>query len=204
MKIDAYDGAVLERIREVCQELFHKNYITEYIFAPNEALKKANESFSFIMTHYDAIEELLDRCGWKLCQDPRAGVVYLSSEYAPAKVILSKIESYFLLAMRVLYDDKKTQASASGEVFVTTQEIVEWLTTIGAVEQVTKQDREKALRTLAGKSIVVRMTGKWGEMDSRLAILPAVVCAISAEKTKAVINMLTTQEQSEEEEEDET
>lgn len=204
MKIDAYDGAVLERIREVCQELFHKNYITEYIFAPNEALKKANESFSFIMAHYEAIEELLERCGWKLCQDPRAGVVYLSSEYAPAKVILSKIESYFLLAMRVLYDDKKTQASASGEVFVTTQEIVEWLTTIGAVEQVTKQDREKALRTLAGKNIVVRMTGKWGEMDSRLAILPAVVCAISAEKMKAVINMLTTQEQSEEEEEDET
>lgn len=204
MKIDAYDGAVLERIQEVCQELFHKNYITEYIFAPNEALKKANESFSFIMAHYEAIEELLERCGWKLCQDPRAGVVYLSSEYAPAKVILSKIESYFLLAMRVLYDDKKTQASASGEVFVTTQEIVEWLTTIGAVEQVTKQDREKALRTLAGKNIVVRMTGKWGEMDSRLAILPAVVCAISAEKTRTVINMLTTQEQSEEEEDDET
>ena len=204
MKIDAYDGAVLERIREVCQELFHKNYITEYIFAPNEALKKANESFSFIMAHYEAIAELLERCGWKLCQDPRAGVVYLSSEYAPAKVILSKIESYFLLAMRVLYDDKKTQASASGEVFVTTQEIVEWLTTIGAVEQVTKQDREKALRTLAGKNIVVRMTGKWGEMDSRLAILPAVVCAISAEKIKAVINMLTAQEQGEEEEEDET
>lgn len=204
MKIDAYDGAVLERIREVCQELFHKNYITEYIFAPNEALKKANESFSFIMAHYEAIAELLERCGWKLCQDPRAGVVYLSSEYAPAKVILSKIESYFLLAMRVLYDDKKTQASASGEVFVTTQEIVEWLATIGAVEQVTKQDREKALRTLAGKNIVVRMTGKWGEMDSRLAILPAVVCAISAEKIKAVINMLTAQEQGEEEEEDET
>lgn len=204
MKIDAYDGAVLEQVREVCQELFHKNYITEYIFAPNEALKKANESFSFIMAHYEAIEELLERCGWKLCQDPRAGVVYLSSEYAPAKAILSKMESYFLLAMRVLYDDKKTQASASGEVFVTTQEIVEWLTTIGAVDQVTKQDREKALRTLAGKNIVARMTGKWGEMDSRLAILPAVVCAISAEKTKAVINMLTTQDQSEEDEEDET
>lgn len=92
MKIDTYDAAVLERVREVCQELFHKNYITEYVFAPNDALKKANDSFSFVMAHYDAIEELLDRCGWKLCQDPRAGVLYLSSEYAPAKVILTKIE----------------------------------------------------------------------------------------------------------------
>lgn len=198
MKIDEYDAAVLERVREVCQELFHKNYITEYVFAPNEALKKANDSFSFVMAHYDAIEELLERCGWKLCQDPRAGVLYLFSEYAPAKVILTKIESYFLLAMRLLYDDKKTQASASGEVFVTTREVVEQLTTLGAVEQVTKQEREKALRTLAGKNIIARMTGKWGEMDSKLAILPSVVCAISAEKTKAVVNMLSAQPQEEE------
>ena len=198
MKLDAYDDAVLNRVREVCQELFHKNYITEYVFAPNEALKKANDSFSFVMAHYDAIEELLDRCGWKLCLDPRAGVLYLSSEYAPAKVILTKTESYFLLAMRLLYDEKKTQASASGEVFVTTREIVEQLTTLGTVKQVSKQDREKALRTLAGKNIIARMTGKWGEMDSKLAILPSIVCAISAEKTKAVVNMLSTQPPEEE------
>ena len=198
MKIDAYDGAVLERIREICQELFHKNYITEYIFAPNEALKKANESFSFVMTHYDAIEELLERCGWKLCQNTQAGVLYLSSEYAPAKVILTKMESYFLLAIRVLYEEKKTQASASGEVFITTREIVEWLTTLGAVEQVTKQDREKALQTLAKKNIIARMTGKLGEMDAKLAILPSVVCALSAEKMKAVVNMLAAQAQEQE------
>ena len=63
MKIDTYDAAVLERIREVCQELFHENYITEYVFAPNEALKKANDSFSFVTAHYDAIEELLEPGG---------------------------------------------------------------------------------------------------------------------------------------------
>ena len=198
MKIDTYDAAVLERIREVCQELFHKNYITEYIFAPNEALKKANDSFSYVTAHYDAIEELLERCGWKLCLDSRAGVLYLTSEYAPAKAILTKIESDFLLAMRLLYDEKKTQASASGEVFVTTREVVEQLTTLGAVDQVTKQERERALRTLAGKNIITRMTGKWGEMDSKLAVLPSVVCAVSAEKTKAVVNMLSARRQEEE------
>lgn len=199
MKIDSYDDAALERVREICQELFHKNYITEYVFAPNEALKKANDSFSFVMAHYDAIEELLERCGWKLCQDPGAGVLYLSSKYAPAKVILSKTESYFLLAMRLLYDEKRTQASASGEVFVTTREIVERLITLNAVDQVTKQEREKALRTLAGKNIVARMTGKWGEMDSKLAVLPSVSCALSAEKMKAVVNMLAAQLREEEE-----
>lgn len=190
MKIDALDDQRLERIREVCQKLFHGNYITEYVFAPNDALKKANEDYSFIMAHYEAVEELLDRCGWELCHDPRAGVLYLSSDYAQAKMILPKLESYFLLAMRLIYDDKKTQASASGEVFVTAREIVEQLTSLNAVDQVNKQDRGRALRTLAGKNIVAKMTGKWEDLDVRLAILPSIVCALSADKMKAVSQML--------------
>jgi hypothetical protein len=191
MKIDEYDDATLERVREVCQELFHGNYITEYVFAPNEALKKASESYSFVMSHYDAVEELLDRCGWRLCHANRSGVLYLTSDYAQAKIILTQKESFFLLAMRLLYDDKKTQASASGEVFVTVRDVVEQLTTLGAVDQITKQEREKSLRTLASKNIVSRMTGKWGDLDARLAIRPSIVCAISSEKTKVVLEMLS-------------
>ncbi len=193
MKIDEYDDRQLEQVREVCQELFHGNYVMEYVFAPNDSLKRANESYSFIMAHYDAIEELLDRCGWTLCHDSRSGVLYLDSPYAQAKVILSKTESYFLLALRLIYDEKKIRASASGEVFTTVRELIERLTTLGTVGQITKQDREKSLRTLAARHIITRMTGKWGDLDARLAILPSVVCAISAEKTKAVLNALASQ-----------
>lgn len=204
MKVDAFDNQCLERTREVCQKLFHGNYITEYVFAPNDALKKANEDYSFIMAHYEAIEELLDHCGWELCHDPRAGVLYLSSDYAQAKMILTQLESYFLLAMRLIYDDKKTQASASGEVFVTAREIVEQLTSLNAIDQVNKRDRGKALRTLAGKNIVAKMTGKWEDPDVRLAILPSIVCALSPDKTKAVAQMLTASKETQEEEVDES
>ena len=204
MKIDAFDNQRLERTREVCQKLFHGNYITEYVFAPNDALKKANEDYSFVMAHYEAVEELLDRCGWKLCHDPRAGVLYLSSDYAQAKMILTQLESYFLLAMRLIYDDKKTQASASGEVFVTAREIVEQLTSLNALDQVNKRERGKALRTLAGKNIVAKMAGKWEDPDVRLAILPSIVCALSPDKTKAVANMLSAGTEMQEEEGDES
>lgn len=204
MKIDAFDSQLLERTREVCQKLFHGNYITEYVFAPNDALKKANEDYSFVMAHYEVIEELLDCCGWELCHDPRAGVLYLSSDYAQAKMILTQLESYFLLAMRLIYDEKKTQASASGEVFITAREIVEKLTSLNAIDQVNKRERGKALRTLAGKNIIAKMTGKWEDLDVRMAILPSIVCAISPDKTKAVANMLSTGTQMQEEEVDES
>jgi len=194
MIIDDYDEATLETIREVCQELLHRNYITEFSFSPNESLKKANAGYSFIMSHFDAVEELLERCGWKLHHDEQVRVLHLTSDYTIAKVVLGKIESYFLLALRLLYDDKKTQATASGEVIITVREIIEQLTTLGAVDSVTKQDREKAIRTLGGKNIISRMTGKWGDMDARLAILPSVICAISSDKTNNVLKMLSADE----------
>ena len=198
MIIDEYDDAALEKVREVCQELFHSNYITEFVFTPNESLRKANINYSFIMSHYDAISELLDNCGWKLRHDEQARVLYLTSDYTSAKVVLGKIESYFLLALRLIYDDKKTQATASGEIFITVRDIVEQLTTLGAVDSVLKTDREKALRTLSNKNIISRMTGKWGDMDARLAILPSVICAISADKTRGVLEMLSASAKEEE------
>jgi hypothetical protein len=191
LRIDEYDDGTLARVRDVCQQLFHGNYITEFVFAPTDSLKKANDSYSFIMSHYDAIEELLDRCGWRLCHDRSAGVLYLDSEYAQAKMVLTKIESCFLLAMRLIYDEKKARASASGEVFVTVREVLEKLTTLGAMDQITKQDREKALRTLSGKNIIARVSGKLSEIDARLTIFPSIICAISSEKTKAVTAMFT-------------
>jgi len=191
LKIDDCDTTTKEKIREVCQELFHNNYITEYVFATNESLKKANASYSFVMLHYDVIEELLDQCGWRLRHDEGAGVLYLSSDYAKAKVILTKSESYILLALRLIYDDNKSRASATGEVYVTARDIIEQLTTLGALDGVPKQKREESLRTLARKNIISKIAGKWGDIDARIAILPSIVCAISSDKTKAVLEMLT-------------
>jgi hypothetical protein len=202
--IDEFDEGKLERIREICQQLFHQNYITEFVFAPNDALKKANDSYSFAMANYEAIEELLERCGWRLCHDRRVGVLYLDSDYAKAKVVLREVESYLLLAMRLLYDEKKTQASATGEVFVTVSEVLEQLTTLGAVKQVGKKERKKALRTLVNRNIIAKISGKLDELETRLAILPSVVCAISAEKTKAVVAMLASSKLEETEESAET
>ena len=81
---------------------------------------------------------------------------------------------------------------------------MEQLTSLNAVDQVNKRERGKALRTLAGKNIVAKMTGKWEDLDVRLAILPSIVCALSPDKTKAAAQMLTASAENEEEDVDET
>ena len=204
MLIDQLGDTTKEDIKLVCHKLFHENYITEFVFAPNENLKKANSDYSFLLHYYDEIGELLQQCGWELCRDDRVNVIYITSTFTMAKVVLSKTESYFLFALRLLYDQKKTQASASGEIFIFVNEIVEQLSTLGAMEPVTKQERERALRTLQNKNIITRITGKLSDIDAKIAILPSVVCAISAKKVELLTKSLSDQDKNTDvEEEDE-
>lgn len=190
MRIDQESAETREEIRELCHKLFDENYILEFVFAPNDTLRRANPDYSFLSLNFDCVAELLEQCGWKLNQDTQAGVIYLTSLYPSTKVTLTKTESYYLFGLRLLYDEKKMRASASGEVFATVQELLEKLSTLDALEPVSRQERERALRTLQNKNIITRITGKLTEPDTQLAIMPSILCAISAPKVKRLLESL--------------
>lgn len=190
MRIDQESAETREEIRELCHKLFDENYILEFVFAPNDTLRRANPDYSFLSLNFDCVAELLEQCGWKLNQDTQAGVIYLTSLYPSTKVTLTKTESYYLFGLRLLYDEKKMRASASGEVFATVQELLEKLSTLDALEPVSRQERERALRTLQNKNIITRIAGKLTEPDAQLAIMPSILCAISAPKVKRLLESL--------------
>lgn len=190
MRIDEENTETREKIRELCHKLFDENYILEFVFAPNDTLRKANPDYTFLSLHFDCMAELLEQCGWKLNQDLQAGVIYLTSLYPSAKVSLTKTESYYLFGLRLLYDEKKMRASASGEVFATVQELLEKLATLDAFDPVGRQERERALRTLQNKNIITRITGKLTEPDAQIAIMPSILCAISAPRVKRLLESL--------------
>ena len=190
MRIDQESAETREEIRELCHKLFDENYILEFVFAPNDTLRRANPDYSFLSLNFDCVVELLEQCGWKLNQDTQAGVIYLTSLYPSTKVTLTKTESYYLFGLRLLYDEKKMRASASGEVFATVQELLEKLSTLDALEPVSRQERERALRTLQNKNIITRIAGKLTEPDAQLAIMPSILCAISAPKVKRLLESL--------------
>lgn len=190
MRINQEGAETREKIRKLCHKLFDENYILEFVFAPNDTLRKANPDYTFLSLHFDCAAELLEQCGWKLNQDDRAGVIYLTSLYPSTKVTLTKTESYYLFGLRLLYDEKKMRASASGEVFATVRELLEKLSTLDALDPVGRQERERALRTLQNKNIITRITGKLTEPNAQLAIMPSILCAISAPKVKRLLESL--------------
>jgi len=204
MLIDELSYEKREDIKLLCQKLFNENYIPEYIFAANEKLRKANPDYFMLLACFDAVSEILDSCGWSLNRDDQVGVIYISSSYPAMKTILSKLESYFLFALRLIYDQKKTGVSATGQVFIYVRDLIEQLSSLGALDQVTKQERKKALQMLKNKNIIARITGELSDLDAKIAILPSILCVLSASKVAMLKKSLDTIQSAEEEDDDDS
>lgn len=198
MNWDALNIDEQERIRAICQRLFHENFLLEFRFSAKDAMKKADPDYTFAYQKFSVLSELLDACGWRLHKDDRAGVMYLTSTYPGAYLPLKKLESQFLFALRLIYDDKKMQAAHTSEVLCSVRDIVEKLSTLNAADNITKQDRNDALRTLEARHIIERISGAWAELDTSLVILPSILCVLSTDKIAALRNHYAQAEQEEE------
>lgn len=198
MNWDTLNPDEQERVRTICQRLFHENFILEFRFSAKDAMKKADPDYTFAYQKFSVLSELLDACGWRLHKDDRAGVMYLTSAYPGAYLPLKKLESQCLFALRLIYDDKKMQAAHTSEVLCSVRDILEKLNTLNAAESITKQDRNDALRTLEARHLIERISGSWSELDTTLVILPSILCVLSTDKIAALRNHYAQAEQEDE------
>lgn len=173
-----------EKIRLLCQKLFHENYITEFIYSNTDKLRKSNYEYNYISARFDVFSELLEAVGWHLNQDKSIGVIYITSDYSGAKPVLTKLETFFLFALRLIYDKKRSSASSTGQVFLNVRDIIEQLNSLNAIDTVSKKERKSALNTLKNKNIINRIDGDLGDLDCRIAVLPSILCVISSAKVK--------------------
>ena len=179
-----------KRVQKLCQQLFHKNYITEYIFANNDNLRKSNPDYNFIQSHFQIFEELLEATGWKLNDERDFGVIYITSDDVSARAVLDSVETAFLFAIRILYDKQRSRASSTGQVYITVRDIIEQLESLNSLTEIPKTRRKAALSTLRNKNIIYRINGDLGDLDCKIAVMPSILCVISSSRLKLFIERL--------------
>ena len=186
MKVELLPEEERERIKVICQRLFHENYLLEYRFSAANGMKKADPDYLFAWQRREELSELLEQCGWQLRVDNREGVLYLISDYPGAYVPLKKLESQCLFVLYLLYDERRMQESGTAEVWCSVRDVMEKLTTLNIVKSVPKQERAAVLRTLEEKRLVDKPAGQWGDLETRFLILPSILCTLSQEKIAAL------------------
>jgi hypothetical protein len=146
-------------------------------------LRERNPDYRFLSENRDAIEELLNLCGWELRHNAQVGVFHLHSDHPSATAQLGFLECVMLLTLQGMYCEMTENAPGS-LAKTTARGIFEGMTARGYSKKDTKQQRKDALAALARKRLIKRIDGKSGEPDCTYAILPYAICVVSEEKLR--------------------
>lgn len=89
-------------------------------------IKKKNDTrddYIFIVQNQALFTEYFDLLGYDIEVDEIQGIVALKSLYGSGRLRLKKIESIFLLILRLLYIEKKKELSLNEEIVVLSEDI---------------------------------------------------------------------------------
>lgn len=176
-----------ELFKNTIQFLFAHTYLveTEYDFIEN--MKKTNRNYLFVQRHFNLFQEYFDYAGFTLENDQNYGVLALHSDLEGNRVHFDPLTTKIIYALRLLYDEKRSQVSLSSDVFVTVMDICQKLQITGAVQKrIPQNSLRDSLRRIASFQIVQKQSGKWYEPDTRYLVLPSILFIVTGEQVSSI------------------
>ena len=136
--------------------------------------------YIFIVQNKDLFIEYFDLLGYKLEINEMQGVVALTSVNGTGRLRLKKIESIFLLILRLLYIEKRRELSLNDEVIVLIDEIHK---KYNMLKIETKPNLDKSMlrdniRLFKKYNIVSNLDSDVTISDARIRIFPSVLFAV--------------------------
>lgn len=150
-------------------------------------LKKKDDTrkeYIYIRENKELFRDYFDLLGYQIKIDEDQGVIALKSEYDTGRLALTKLESIFLLILRLLYIEKRKEISASYEdVTVLMEEIREKYNLLKIRnKQMMDKGMEKRLIALFRRyNVVKNLDADVNQADTRIIIYPSVLMAVTAD-----------------------
>lgn len=181
------NAAERELFKNTIQFLFAHTYLVETEFDFIENMKKTNGNYLFAQRHFNLFQEYFSYAGFTLENDQNYGVLALHSDLDGNRVHFDPLTTKIIYALRLLYDEKRSQVSLSSDVFVTVMDICRKLQITGAVQKrIPQNSLRDSLRRIASFQIVQKQSGKWHEPDTRYLILPSILFIVTGEQISSI------------------
>ena len=201
--IDGFSDKEAEIFRSTCNHLLGKTFISRMIWA--DGLKKHNPEYSFLVRYQQTVQGYLAFLGWDLFHEQYNGYFYVINNLDENRLTMDKEPTAILLALRLIYDEDSERAGLNQDVICYVRDLLEKVVVNFAIlrQNPNMRNLRKYLQLMENHGIIVRLDGRYSEMDCRFAILPTILTAVSAEKTNALVEQMRRPEEASDEETDE-
>lgn len=198
-KYESFSTREKEEFRDICNELFDKTFLNEEVISNNGGFV-INEKFNFVRRNFELFEEYFMLSGWIL-ERKNNETIYIRNETGGNRVILKLLTTKMLIALRVMYDEKRKTSSNSNRVQFKLSELYnKMLHDFGLIDSMpSKTDRDSSIKIIEKYNIIVKAAVAEDEMDNVYVIMPSITVAVSDDRINMIYNQLKEEDLADEE-----
>ena len=198
-KYESFSTREKEEFRDICNELFDKTFLNEEVISNNGGFV-INEKFNFVRRNFELFEEYFMLSGWIL-ERKNNETIYIRNETGSNRVIFKLLTTKMLIALRVMYDEKRKTSSNSNRVQFKLSELYnKMLHDFGLIDSMpSKTDRDSSIKIIEKYNIIVKAAVAEDEMDNVYVIMPSITVAVSDDRINMIYNQLKEEDLADEE-----
>ena len=118
--------------------------------------------------------------GWDLKLDSLLGVAALYNRSGSNRYRLNKVESYFLLVLRLIYAEAAEKLTLRRDVTCSVRDLLEKMSLLNLLEKkLSDKSLGEGLSTLREFNLIDRLEGEWTDPETQLVIYPSVLLAVN-------------------------
>lgn len=179
------------------------NYLLSSTYILREDNKnRISKTYLFIDRHFELFYEIFSLFGWKIYRNKEHGVIYTYNESASNKLRLDKLSTVILLALRIIFEEKRVTASSNNNVVVTVSGVLNKI--VNDFSIIKKKPSQKELKqsfgTFEEHNLIYKLGESFSDMDCKIVILPSILFAVSNEKCKNICEKIKVEKEQEDEE----
>jgi len=180
-----------EEFSRICNSLLAHTFILR-----EDKTQKISKDYLYIERNFDLLYEYLMLSGWKLYKDSQYGVVYVRNIFNNNKLTLNKLPTIILIILRIIYEEKRTQASSSNHVCITVSDMLNKLVHEFSIynKRPSLKEMKDSLKIIEEHNIIYKLGENFDDIECRIIILPSILIAVSNEKVKSICETLKTDE----------
>ena len=165
-----FNRDVQDTFSKICNQLLTSNYLSKD--------KRDNtKAYYFVINYKQYFDEFFELLGHELILNRELGCIQLKNNYFQGNLKLKKEETFILLILRILYQEKLINTTLDNTVVITVDEIHNKYQSFGFKRKIFKTELVAALR-LYKKYNLIDNLGDLEMSSTKIMIFPTITLAI--------------------------
>ncbi len=193
-----------EQFKNVCNKLLSHTYVVRTYYDASRG-RVTNPDYTFLSIHHLLVEDYLAFLDWRLHWDQHNGFFQLLHANDTNRVVLSKLQTAVLVALRMIYEEKQREVGLEQDALCMVRDLLEKIVTDYAIlpARPNMDEIKKALTLCVKHCIIERIDGRFSAATCKFVILPTILSAVSSERLEQIVISLRKEEEEQEADDEE-